>query len=171
MVNSESSQQVTLDDARLLQRSPLSQILFLFFNIDLVKSIINKNKETIAFIDDYTSWVTGLDIKSNTERLQAEVIPKLKVQANRSGTIFNPEKTVLVYFTQNWKKLNIKVAMPLFLKLGNQLIYEQKEVKLLGIVIYQKLTYKEPVAKVLQKGIKAALGLRRLRNLYPKSAR
>lgn len=43
--------------------------------------------------------------------------------------------------------------------------------KLLGVVFDQKLIYKEHIAKALQRGVKAALGLRRLRNLRPGSAR
>ena len=125
----------------------------------------------IAFIDDYTAWVTGSDIKSNIERLKAEVIPKLEVWAESSGAIFNPEKTVLVHFTQNLKKINAEVASPTFLKVGNRPIYGQQEVKLLGVVFDQKLTYKEYVAKALKRGVKAALGLRRLGNLRPESAR
>ena len=81
-VNNESSHQVALEDSGLSQGSPLSPRLFLFFNADLVKSAINKNKGAIAFIDNYTAWVSGSDIKSNTERLQAEVIPKLEVWAD-----------------------------------------------------------------------------------------
>lgn len=51
LVNNESSHGVVLEDAELPQGSPLSPILFLFFNADLVKSIINKNKGAIAFIE------------------------------------------------------------------------------------------------------------------------
>lgn len=171
LVNNESSHGVVLEDAELPQGSPMSPILFLFFNADLVKSIINKNKGAIAFIDDYTAWVTGPDIKFNTQRLQVEVIPKLEVWAESSGAIFNPEKTVLVHFTQNRKKIDAKVAAPASLNVGNQDIYGQKEIKLLGVVFDQKLTYMEHVAKALQRDVKAALSLKRLRNLRPESAR
>lgn len=40
-----------------------------------------------------------------------------------------------------------------------------------GEIFDQKLTYKEYVTKALQRGEKAAIGLRRLRNLRPKNAR
>lgn len=55
------------------------------------------------------------------------------------------------------------------LKIGGQPIYGQKKVKLLGVVLDQNLTYKEHIAKVLQRGITAALSLKRLRNLRPES--
>lgn len=43
--------------------------------------------------------------------------------------------------------------------------------KLLKVIFDQKLTYKKHVAKVLKRGVKAALSLKMFRNLRPKSAR
>lgn len=171
IVNGETSNQEAPQDAGLPQGSPLSPILFLFFNADLVKSVINKNKGVFVFIDDFTAWVTGPEIHSNTEQLQKEVIPRLESWASSSGAIFNPENTVLVYFTRNTKKLTAEQTSPSALRIGTQPIYGQKEVKLLGVVFDQKLTYKEHIAKVLQRGITAALGLKRLKNLRPESTR
>jgi len=42
--------------AGLPQGSPLSPILFLFFNADLVQSAINDRGGAIAFMDDYPAW-------------------------------------------------------------------------------------------------------------------
>ncbi len=58
----------------LPQGSPLSPILYLLFNANLVLSVINKNNGLIAFIDDYTVWVTGLNVDANVEKLQKEII-------------------------------------------------------------------------------------------------
>lgn len=71
----------------------------------LLKASLTRIKGPIAFINDYAVWVSGPEIKSNIERLQADVIPKLEAWADSSGAIFNPKKTVLVHFTQNRKKL------------------------------------------------------------------
>lgn len=103
-VNGESSDQIAIQHARLPQGSPLSPILFLFFIADLVKSVMNKSKGLIAFIDDYTAWVTGSEIESNTELLQKAIVPKLKAWAGNSGAVFNREKTVLVHFTRSSRK-------------------------------------------------------------------
>jgi hypothetical protein len=46
--------------AGLLQGSPLSPILFLFFNADLVQQKIDGKGGAIAFVDDYSIWVVGL---------------------------------------------------------------------------------------------------------------
>ena len=53
-VNGYTSKQETLPQAGLPQRSPLSPILFLFFNADLVQYKIDSRDRTIAFVDNYT---------------------------------------------------------------------------------------------------------------------
>ncbi|MDN5289594.1 MAG: hypothetical protein JWR38_5868 [Mucilaginibacter sp.] len=40
-------------------------ILFLFFNADLVQHKIDGNRGAVAFVDDYTAWVTGLSVELN----------------------------------------------------------------------------------------------------------
>ena len=47
------------------QGSPLSLILFLFYNTDLVEQQISNIKGTVAFINDYTLWVTGESAEAN----------------------------------------------------------------------------------------------------------
>ena len=58
-VNGYVSPTQSLPQAGLPQGSPLSPILFLFFNADLVQQKIDDNKGSIAFMDDYSAWVTG----------------------------------------------------------------------------------------------------------------
>lgn len=60
LINSYNSQTAELYRAGLPQGSPLSPVLFLFFNADLVQQKIDANGGSLAFIDDYTTWVTGV---------------------------------------------------------------------------------------------------------------
>ncbi len=82
----------SLSHAGLPQASPLSPILYLFFNSDLVRNVINKNKGAIAFIDDYTAWVTGTSIAGNWAILQVKIVPDLESWASSSGATFQAKK-------------------------------------------------------------------------------
>lgn len=76
LVNGILSSSRNLPQAGIPQGSPLSPILFLFFNADLVQSKIDANGGTIAFADDYSAWVTGASIDQNTTNLQNGIIPR-----------------------------------------------------------------------------------------------
>lgn len=52
--------------------------LILSFNTDLIQDPINKNKGSIAFIDDFIAWVIGDTIAKNIEKLQSSIILHLK---------------------------------------------------------------------------------------------
>lgn len=64
MVNGLSSEKRDLP-----QGSPLSLVLFLFFNADLVQGQINRDRESIAFVDNFSVWVTGRSAADNYEGL------------------------------------------------------------------------------------------------------
>ena len=57
-INGQGSEVQSLPQAGLPQGSPLSPILFLFFNTDLMQQQINSHSRAIAFVDDFTTWVT-----------------------------------------------------------------------------------------------------------------
>jgi hypothetical protein len=54
-VNGNASEVQSLLQAGLPQGSPLSPILFLFFNVDLVQRRIDSHGNAIAFVDDFTA--------------------------------------------------------------------------------------------------------------------
>jgi hypothetical protein len=45
--------------------------LFLFFNVDLIQRRIDSHSGAIAFVDDFTPWVTGPTAQSNREGIEA----------------------------------------------------------------------------------------------------
>ena len=168
MVNGKDSEITNLQHAGLPQGSPLSPILFLFFNADLVRGHINRNRGSIAFVDDYSAWFTGDSIQENVEKLQTRIIPRLENWSHISGAIFQPAKTVLTHFSRRRKVLT-QEDPPLLVH--GVAVESSKEIKILGVVLDSKLTYKSHIARAAKKGTAAALALKRLRNLRPETAR
>jgi hypothetical protein len=165
LVNGHCSERTELEQAGLPQGSPLSPILFLFFNADLVQQKLDQNGGSIAFVDDYTAWVTGHSAEANRENIQA-VIDQAMDWERRSGATFESDKTVLVHFTRNSARTDER---PITIK--GQEIRPAARAKILGVVMDSELRYKEHIAKAATKGLNAAMALRRLNGLSPATAR
>jgi Reverse transcriptase (RNA-dependent DNA polymerase) len=167
VVNGESSEMIDLPQAGLPQGSPLSPILFLFFNADLVQTSITKARGAIAFVDDFNAWVTGPSAQADIERLQGEVIPKVEAWETSSGATFAPEKTALIHFTRT--PARARETTPLRIKEIS--IVDSPQIKVLGVIMDQALRYHTHAARAAKRGLRAAVALRRLRGLRPSLAR
>jgi hypothetical protein len=98
-INGQASEVQSLPQAGSPQSSPLSPILFLFFNADLVQRRIDSHEGAIAFVDDFTAWVTGPTAQSNREDIKTIINEALDWE-RRSGTTFEVEKTVIIHFAR-----------------------------------------------------------------------
>ncbi len=115
------------------------------FNSDLICSVINENKRAIAFIDDYTAWVTRPSMAGNVALLQAKIIPHLENWALSSEATFQVKKTWMVHFTWNKKRTGEAEAdKPLII--GDQRILAHQEVKILGVILDSVLRYSNHIA-------------------------
>ena len=86
--------------AGLAQGSPLSPILFAFFNADLVDQPVDSHGGASAFIDDYFRWRVGRSAEENLAIIQSEDIPRIEKWAQRTGSNFAAEKTELIHLTR-----------------------------------------------------------------------
>jgi hypothetical protein len=59
----------------------------------------------IAFVDDFTAWVTGPTAESNRDGMK-EIIKKALDYERRSGATFEAEKTAIIHFTRKAYKSN-----------------------------------------------------------------
>lgn len=133
-VNGETSITTALEQAGLPQGSPLSPILYLFFNSDLVQGVINKNKGSIAFIDDFTTWVVSPTIAENLKKISNTVIPHVETWAHTSTTVFNSQKTVFTHCTRTASKIIcIEASEPLVILRAS--VPPSSQVKILGVVL------------------------------------
>jgi hypothetical protein len=132
VVNGVTSPMVDLPQAGLPQGSPLSPILFLFFNADLVQSTITGQQGSIAFVDDFTAWVTGDSADENIEKLQRTILPKVERWEKMSGAMFEASKTSLIHFTRTTSRLGTQC-----LRFKGIEIESSTTAKLLGVVLDQ----------------------------------
>jgi hypothetical protein len=140
-------------------------MLFLFFNADLVQRQIDRNGGAIAFVDDYTAWVTGESAASNRQGIQAIVQEAIEWE-KRSGATFEEDKTAFIHFTRSAARVD---NQPISIK--GQEVAPVTSTKILGVVMDSGLRYKQHVARAATKGLKAAMALKRLRGLSPNTAR
>ncbi len=165
VVNGHASELQSLPQAGLPQGSPLSPIAFLFFNADLVQKRINSNGGAIAFVDDYSAWVTGPTAESNREGLQSIIDDAISWET-RSGATFEADKTSIIHFTRIPERDNDEA-----LAVKDKEIKPVKSVKILGVVMDKALRFKEHIARAAAKGLNAAMCLKRLRMASPRMAR
>jgi hypothetical protein len=164
-INGQLSAAQSLPQAGLPQGSPLSPILFLFFNADLVQRQIDSQGGAIAFVDDFTAWVTGPTAQSNREGIEAIIAEALDWE-KRSGATFEADKTAIIHFAPKAHKTDQE---PFTIK--GQTVVPRDHVKILGVLMDTRLKYKEHIARAASKGLEAAMELRRLRGLTPATAR
>ena len=167
MLNGVESTIHDIQHAGLPQGSPLSPILFLFYNADLVAFKSNSRGGSIAFIDDLTVWVVGPNAAANVKRLQEEILPQIERWSHQSGATFEPDKTELVHFTRNKRQVEETPSMQFM----GHTIDSTDTVKILGVVLDSQLRFKQHAARASKRGEKAALALKRMVGLRPSAAR
>lgn len=166
VVNGQASDARALEQAGLPQGSPLSPILFLFFNAELVQQRIDQNGGAIAFVDDYTACVVGKTAAENMDRLQA-IVQRAIEWESRSGASFEGAKPAFIHFMRN--KTRQPTDEPINVK--GEKIRPTPSVKILGLVMDSRLRYQEHAAHTATKGLQAAMALKRLRGLSPSVTR
>ena len=128
--------------------------------------MLNKHQGAIAFVDDYSAWVTGPSAISNTEKIQRCIIPKAESWELSSGATFEPAKTIFIHFTRMAKK---STDEPLTIQ--NQEVRPQTSAKILGVVMDRGLRFHEHWGQIAKRGLRAVMALKRLRALTPKTSR
>jgi Reverse transcriptase (RNA-dependent DNA polymerase) len=95
------TQPLSMVHAGIPQGSPLSLILYLFYNADLLESLENKGLCTSAagFIDDVNILTYSPSTRRNYEVLK-RIHLAYKTWAKRHGSKFNPQKYNLIHFTR-----------------------------------------------------------------------
>src|SRR5436190_7903710 len=88
-------------EAGIPQGSPLSPILFMLYNAELLE-IPRAPDLALGFIDDIAYGISGQTAQGNIERLQ-KILSKSEEWKVKHGAQFEPSKYMLVHFTRNTK--------------------------------------------------------------------
>ena len=119
---------------------------------------------SIAFIDDYSAWVTGRTAEADRAGIQS-IIDEALDWEKRSGATFEVDKTTIVHFTRGTARND----MSFWIK-GTE-VKPKASAKILGVIMDSGLRYQKHMARAAQKGLTAAMNLRRLKLLSPRVAR
>lgn len=166
VVGKFESEEKTIDFPGIPQGSPLSPLLYIWYNADLVDRKIDTKGGALGFIDDFNAWVTGVDEDETTKRIQEEIIPHAEQWAKESGAIFEEDKTCLIHFTRKQQQDDSRPV-----SFNGVRILPQKSVKVLGLTLDKKLGMDEHIARAVRKGTQACLSLQAIKGIRPTQLR
>ena len=124
--------------AGIPQGSPLSPLLYMYYNADL----LDISKETsisataLGFIDDIVYGISGPTDIGNTRKLK-RILRYSEEWRTKHGAQFETSKYTLIHFTRHPKR-QIKASIII----NNIKINPSNEAKYLGVIFDQKLSYK-----------------------------
>ena len=86
--------------------------------------------------------------------VQETILPHTEQWAKQSGATFEADKTSFIHFTRRACRNNARA-----ITFGGKSILPQDSVKVLGVILDQKLAMDEHISRVVTKGTQACLSL------------
>ena len=141
------------------QGSPLSPILFLLYNEELIRTCNQPSLGThsLGFMDDLNILAYSASTEQNCARL-SWVHEKCQSWALRHGITFAPHKYELIHFTTARKKHNLQASV----RLDSIEKEPTRSVRVLGVWLDPKLKWSAHAKIAHQKGIAAIAALKRV---------
>lgn len=130
------------------QGSPVSPILFLFYNAELIEALngTDKNASAGGFVDDVNIIVYSKSIQENCQLLSQMHDISLN-WASRHGALFNPAKYELLHCSRSIRKHDLTTP----LHLGNLSVAAKPAIRILGVQLDSKLQWHPHVKKIEDK--------------------
>jgi ribonuclease HI/exonuclease III len=140
-------------DTGIPQGSPLSPILYLFYNADLLEQCVSTLVSTLGYIDDVSLLATGATPQHNTQALKI-AHKKAEDWARKHGSVFATSKYTLVHFT---RRRRINKAHPL--RLPGITITPAQSCRYLGLQMDNGLNWRDHIQHIQQKASKSLAAL------------
>jgi len=138
--------------AGIPQGSPLSPLLYMFYNADLL-DIPRKQGVSLGFIDDIVYGVQGQTSTGNARKIKF-MLEEAEEWRKKHGAQFEKSKYVLVHYTRNSRQ-KTKASTTV----DGTTIEASSEARYLGVIFDQKLNFKSHLQQVVKRGTSAALAL------------
>ena len=135
------------------QGSPLSPILYILYNNDLLEIPRKDNQLGLGFIDDILYGVQSKTAAANASELELLLI-KAEKWRQRHGAQFEQSKYVLIHFTRI-----TSAQTEASVKIAGATIYPSAEAKYLGVIFDRKLKFHSHVKQIVAKRTKYALAI------------
>ena len=141
-------------DTGIPQGSPLSPILYLFYNADLLEICENTALRTsgLGYADDVNIFVYGQTTEENCDTLNI-IHDQCQVWASRHCSKFAPAKYELLHLSKKPTRHNLGAV----LTLGNTVVQPKPVIRILGFHLDSRLNWKTHLAIVSTKA-KACIG-------------
>ncbi len=114
----------------------------------------------MALGDDYSAWVIRPSARSNTRRIQEEILPELAEWEKENGAVFEAFETSFIHLTKYTGRARADDT-PLNFK--GSTIATQETVKILGVTLDSRLTYGHRKTRAAEKAYKAVTAFKRIR--------
>src|SRR5437667_8834160 len=135
------------------QGSPLSPILYILYNSDLLDIPKKEGQLGLGYIDDILYGVQNKTTLGNTRELR-QLLVKSEQWRQQHGAQFEKSKYVLIHFTRN-----SSVKMEASVTISGTKIEPSEEAKYLGVTFDQKLKFHSHVKQVVAKVTKYTLAI------------
>jgi hypothetical protein len=133
---------------RIPQGSPVSPILYLFYNADLLEACKTEQTEVVGYIDDVSILAIGPTSVRNCKNLKG-IHKKAEDWAKKHGSQFSPTKYELVHFTWDAGENSTQA-----LRLSTHIIKASPSCRYLGIHMDSQLRWKKHREEVEVKATK-----------------